>query len=512
MLHMAPPSLLEGVYSSGYKPDKTPSFIAHDTKLDAEVRALHNLARQGVLPLDSAERQLNTYLVAASKAAARSKIPTRWLLLPIADSPHHSLLPDLGYLIHCILSRSPIPCSLSSALEQCLPALRHPTRVNTFSDSRDILLNLVLALLLGLYPGGTVKRPEFGLRVHLYESVHKLLTTTRGRQVAFCVQNHAILLMACMEYVARVLPAQMPAQTMFLHSRDPTSSAIFFRRVPVLCDEFRQSLGEMQNLCWRQVRKACAFMIEKVSRLKKAACPTVQRPQALLITNHNRAPVALHWDAPYLKAPESASEYTLLADALSLNDAVLHSIHRDIQVYPLPENLRRMQASRLSSCAEPRLAYLRSRMLICMHCCLTSKNLEHMRLRLDTLRQALICCHCGHNDLVSVDMVGRVLRHKQRFFILCPGCMTIKPYNCEQVWMEDSDHTSCPHSRPSCKAVAKTRRACRVCSEQVTHPSIQRVDHLTGQMVEFYLCQRHCSQRDGLRWYVNARQMVAYCG
>lgn len=508
-MHMAPPDLLEGNIT-GSTP--LPVFIPHDARLNAEVTALHHIARKGLIPLDAAERQINTYLAAASPRAAWDlALPKRWLVMSLADAPHHSLLPDLGNLTHRILARAPIPCALSTALEQCLPAIRHPVRPNAFADSHDVLLNLVMAFLLGLYPGGTVKRPDFRLRVLLFAQVHKIMTSDPRIQGFFCNNNQPLLTMACMEYVARILPAFMPAQAAFLNAWDQNSSAVFFRRVPALCDEFRQSLiRDVPTLSWPELRRACLGMTDKVARLKKAAAPAVPRSHGLQTRNRHRAPISAHWDAPRLERPETLSEYTLLADALALSDVVLLGVQRDIQVYPLPGNLRRMQVESLMAHAEPRSAYLRSRLTLCMHCTLTNKHPDQTRLRLDTLRQTLLCCHCGHDNLVSVDMLGRILRHKQRFLVLCPGCTSIRPFHGEQIWLQDQP---CPHGQQSQEVLAqpKTRKVCRVCSEPVAQPPLQRVDHLTGEIVDFYFCQKHGFGKETMRWYTNARQMAAYC-
>jgi hypothetical protein len=111
-MHMAPTTLLEGAPTAGSAPPGT--FIPGSPQLDREVDALHRLARAGSIPTDVAERQLNTYLPAATRMPG---LPPRWLVLSIADAPHHSLLPDLGYITHRILARCALPGSLSAVLE-----------------------------------------------------------------------------------------------------------------------------------------------------------------------------------------------------------------------------------------------------------------------------------------------------------------------------------------------------------------------------------------------------------
>jgi len=505
-MQMAPTTLLEGASTAGSAPPGT--FIPGSPQLDREVDALHRLARAGSIPTDVAERQLNTYLPAATRMPG---LPPRWLVLSIADAPHHSLLPDLGYITHRILARCALPGSLSAVLEQCVPFLRHTPRPVPYTDSQDALLNLVLALLLGLYPGGTVKRPGFATRAGMYARVHALLTDTRERQAEFCRRNHATVLMACMEYVARVLPVHMPPQHAFLASREPATSAVFFRRVPALCDEFRQALDPASS--WAAVRQACEAMLDKVARLKKSSAQAPPRdahgnpPAPALLRD---TPLPVHWEAPLLHGAPSFDEFRLLARSLGLSAAVLQSVQQDVRVYRLPANLRQMQAESLARVCGGvlRSSYLRSRLTVCMQCALTSRNILQARLRLDTLRQTLMCSACEGRDLLSVDMLGRVLRHRRQTYLLCPCCCTIQPYRGEQAWRQEE----CAHRAPRRSRVpVKVRRACCVCQEYAYPVSAERVDHLTGEMRVFHFCTRHMPRGEALFNCVNARQLAAFC-
>ena len=322
---MVPAPLLEG-----YQPDPSPSLIAECTRLDREVRALHQLARSGAIPADVAERQINTYLPTIGRLVCAPK-ELSWLRLSIADAPHHSLLPDLGNVISKALSRCPVPGSLSVVVAQSIPCLRQSPQPPPYTDSQDVLLNLALALLLGLYQGGTVKRPGFLQRARMYTSVHGLLTAPREAQTDFCQRNHSLILLACMEYVARVLPAHMPAQTAFLMERDSTT-AVYLRRIPALCDELRQSL-DTPSFVWPDVQSACAAIVDRVMRLKKSGTPccSVQRdpPTPCLQALPSLRPF---WDAPLLRGGPSLDEYRVLGQSLSLDGAVLYHVQNTIQV------------------------------------------------------------------------------------------------------------------------------------------------------------------------------------
>jgi len=508
-IQLAPQSLLEGCRFGQPLPHED-AFVPDNASMNHDIAALHHLARTGAVSNDVADRQLNTYLLAVSpvaRGACRSR-----LVLPITDAPHFTQLPDLGTFLHRVLVRSPLPGSLSALLQYCIPWLRHSPRPLSFEDSQDVLLNLVLALLLGLYPGGSVKRPSFRVRSDVFYRVHTLLTSPRSAQSEFCMERQNILLLACLEYVARLMPLHMPAQTAFLASRDPAAMA-YFRRIPAMCDELRLSLDERDGSDWQQVQDACAAAIERVSRLKKSNAAAQPRPLTIepTVVRHS-GPRAAYWSAPYLLGSPSLDEFRLLGRELGLNGSLIHHIQQEIQVFPLPQNLRRLQ---LEALARTRVgasasAYLRTRHFVCTHCALMHKSVAPPRLRLDTLRQRLVCSSCSSTELISVDMVGRVLRHRRNSFVLCPACSSIQAYQGEEAgalfWTKDG----CEHQPPS-KAGCRQREACSTCSEAASSNPVERVDHLTGQIRRFFFCQRHMPRHDELASCVNARQISAYC-
>lgn len=368
------PPVLEGdsIIHGPSLSDPQLEFVQGCQDMDAEVRALHELARTGVLGMEAAERQLNTYLLAASHTTLLRSLPLerrRWLLLPIADAPCVGLIPDLGQIIHRVLCRDPVHAAVSAVIEQCIPSMRHVCRAVHFTDSQDILLNLILALLLGLFPGAP-KKPGFLARARLWGRVHALLTSCRESQTAFLTQNQAVVHLACMEYIARVAPVYLPAQDVFLTGKDAISS-LFFRRVPPVCDELRQFLDDSSDAkggpSWQEIQEACAANVERVSRLKRAHPCHFSADQGKRVGDRKGCPLAdipAHWNVPRLfsDAP-SPDEYRLLGLSLGLHGPLIMQIQKDMEIHPLPPNLARMQYERLLefSRGEGRLAYLRSR-------------------------------------------------------------------------------------------------------------------------------------------------------
>jgi len=187
-------------------------YIPQSAELNSEISELYDMARDGSISSETAENQINTYLFAAAYLRQRPDFRhPRKLMLSITDSPSPTTLPDIGYLIHRVLARDPIPCSLSALIEQCIPCFRHNNRKISYNDSQEPIINMVLALLLGLYQG-QIRKPSFETRVTIYAACHSLLTQKKEIQTDFCKRHEDILVLACMEYISRTLPIYMPAQ------------------------------------------------------------------------------------------------------------------------------------------------------------------------------------------------------------------------------------------------------------------------------------------------------------
>jgi hypothetical protein len=510
-MQMVPVSKLEGYYLEHKHTDPNTSYIPHCPQLDVQVKALHLMARHGAISADTAERQINSYLL-APHARSDPPLPGRYLLLPLTDAPHHDLLPDLGQIVHQILTRAPIACSLSAVIEQCIPRFRHTTRTIHYTDSQAPLLTLAMGLLLGLYHG-PVKKPCFSTRATLLARLHRLMTSKPETQTEFCRENEELLLLAGMEYLARVLPVHMPVQNKTLTEGDAATSG-FYRRIPPLCDELRQGLDEGGDLSWEAIRRGCAAKVERVSRLKRChphAAPQKEGRQDLQTMHPPPLPsqMAGYWGVPVLHGG-TTDEYSLLAMAQGLHGPAIQYIQQTLQVFPLPRNLRQMQLDRLSSAGRARAAYLQTRHHICMQCTLTHKT-QHpppTRLRLDTLQQRLVCANCLTPDPVCVNMLGRLMLYRKTYYYLCPCCSTVHPYEGkgEQPWVTGG----CTHAKSTTHTSeqGKRKEQCTVCSEQATPHTARRVDQLTGDIHLFHFCQRHTPRLEAARKCVNAKQMA----
>ena len=543
-MQVVPAARLEGVHDeeddSEGSPNQTKTthtkekYIPGAPQLDAQVQALHGLARQGKISADTAERQINTYLLVPAAPPCQRK----WLMMPLADAPHHSLMPDLGQIIHRVLARDPVPCSLSVVVEQCIPRSRHSTRPVKYDNCQPVFLTLIMGLLLGLYPGNQVKKPGFLVRSMLFCRLHSIMTGTIEGQTEFCDANQDIIHLACMEYLARIPPVYMPAQNKMLSEGDQATAA-FFKRIPALCDELRQWVDDTKH-SWEDIRAACALRVERVSRLKRGY-PSQPSHTSQACLHH---PAAVHeqevqgggaavpldviracWDVPALMDGTS-DEYRLLALALDLPGHIIQRVQQGVRVYPLPNNLRLLQIESIQAGGPERTRafYLQSRWSICARCLTThakgqasAQNQGRPRLRLDTLSHALVCATCLTPDPVPVNLLGRVMVYHKTHYYLCPSCTTVQPYRGggEQPW--PMTEGGCGHfssssvsSKPNPNSKnGKRKEACCVCQDVGLIQTVARVNHLTGEMQEFHYCMRHTPRPETARKCVNARQLAA---
>jgi hypothetical protein len=222
--------------------------------------------------------------------------------------------------------------------------------------------------------------------------------------------------------------------------------------------------------------------------------------------------------APYLEVPQlfhaTADEYRLLGLGLDLVPSLLQRVQTEVGITTLPGNLLGIQREALQEVARTshRAAYLRSKCYICIHCLLThaQRASPMATLRLDTLRQHLVCATCLRNELVAVNLLGRVLSFRKQQYYLCPQCTTIQRYrpHAGPPWTDDPG--GCAHSEPrGSSGGARRRLACFWCSEPAATHTLERVDHLTGEMVQFHYCQRHCPKPEAVSRCYNARQLAA---
>ena len=408
------------------------AYVPACDALDAHVRRVHRLAREGAIDAQTAERHLNAHLaVACWPGGDTRRLKLDWLVMPLTDAPQYGNLPDLWpFVRRALMSPDFRPeQGLHGLILQTLPCFRRPTVATGDAPesgadllgqgNAPVLINLLLGLLLGLYPDATGK-PQFGVRARIFRSLHAALTAENEARERFVRARFTLVSLALMEYLARVLPACMPAEEEFL--RETFGMGPFFEQAPLLCNEFRWGLtgltggpGSTDTLSsqdWAALDARAGETVERTARVRrKAQKPAEARRHADEPTPDWRAALDCR-----VVPSGSRDDYKILSHAFRLprqgGDAA--RMHSMVRIGGLPSNLRRMQAEALARQAQDwRRVWLRARMHVCP-ACLTRKgalSLKH-EFRVDTFTGRLVCsatngCHC--EDILAIDMLVRLL-------------------------------------------------------------------------------------------------------
>lgn len=533
--------------------------------LDAHVRRVHWLAREGRIDAQTAERHLNAHLAAASLPPEAARLPwVRWLAMPLTDAPQFGNLPDLWPPLHQALSAPEFRAQpgLPGLILQTLPCFRRPAPSGGGEPSpppapaeglAPLLINLALALLLGLYPDATAK-PQFRVRARVFGSLHAVLTAGPEAQERFVRARLALATLALMEYLARVLPALMPVEEELL--RHTFGMGAFFEQVPLLCSEFRSALaGLAREPGWRPLAEAdwaeldarAAEAVERAARVKrKPPRPCEPRRPAEEAAPEWRTALA----CPAVPSG-SPDDYKILAHAYRLpnHGADVERFHALIQLGSLPPGLARLQREALArQSADWRCVWMRARLHMCP-ACLARRSVSVLRheLRVDTLSGRLACSECRCPEVLAVDllasvglictafllqatdmvMAGKVHDHQVRqlhpvpLLLLdppvpqgqraalgagllraqAPGAQGAAPAHQVRRLQRVSPGRPAPHARTLTP---------RMRGRKHQPPLVERIDHLTGEMQQFGFCLRHTPPRPFLDRCASAKELMAW--
>lgn len=217
------------------------NFIPNDTALNHTVAELH--AR--LSDTEHAQVFIDAHLQCVF---VNDPNPSRFVMLP-DDVPQLATLPDLGPVIRkCIVHNTWNENFISYILHDCIPSSRTTPVADTKIDvaSVCVLLNVLLATLLGLYPTST-KAPPFPMRAVFFRRIHALLTSPHDAIVAFATENRSLLVIALTEYVWSTLPVYFPVETETIQETTKQTPA-FFTSAGQHFDAFRQASAQLLHL------------------------------------------------------------------------------------------------------------------------------------------------------------------------------------------------------------------------------------------------------------------------
>ena len=300
--------------------DEEQTYIPGSHRMNEEVRALHEGARQGRLAFEDADRRINRYLMAAAVLEMDPGFERPdWLLLPLEDAPQAGRCVDLGPVLRGVFSRRKPDPPLQRWVEQSIPCFRKGSRTGVGTDSDPacckVLLNLLLTFALGTYHGLT-HRPPFRVRMVVYAWVHRTLTASDHELARFVQAYRNVIYLAVAEYLARLLPAVFPAEHE-LGQESPWN----LDRVPSVADEVRARLvasvlaspdalkdPSSADRVWTLLDDFCSSFFDKWSRVRKRRnAPIFRRRGAVATagkgeqqgTTHHMPPEV--WDIPTVR-------------------------------------------------------------------------------------------------------------------------------------------------------------------------------------------------------------------
>ena len=498
-------------------PDFVPSPL-----INARVAALH--AR---LPFDPhAQIKIDAHLLCAAVLGgcpARGQDSLLFVLLP-EDAPQLATLPDLGPTIRsCLIARRWAASYLAHLLHASLPCPK-PSAAPVAPDSASapVVLNLVLATLLGLYPQ-SVKRPPFPVRVALFRRVHAALSLDPAPQAALLARIQPLALLSLAEYICHVLPAYMPAEHAAICAAFPVDH--FFAAAAPLFDLFRQDHIDSGAEPWDALADAAQELHDRIARIHRAKCRWTQAPRRpspahmpmpnaqahALLSAALDAPRLLRYPCTDDPAVRRA-EYALLLNSPSLADvALLHSL---VTVHPLPPNITRLQEAALDALGQrcQRRARVRRTLYLCLLC-------EHRgrkaKPRLCSRTFRIVCQTCDDNPdtIVPIDTVGRIvsLARGSRQLIFAPCCATVRDYTASGLDLARAPCQHCPSPLATAPQHRRPRVSCAMCDAPALPRGHEYLDHALCRMSTCFLCQRHTPPDDWLRHVPNRRAFDAVC-
>ena len=527
-------ALIEGVSGSNESPPDQKViqgvFCAEDATINETLQRLHSKLNQD----PRVQTLIDTYLPCGFLALWKlpHTLPLSYYRLIPCDAPQVANLPDLGNTIRrCIQCAKLQNNTRNSWLEEVIVALfRAQTKKSQFIKnyhpdlaSLAVVLNLVLALLLGLYPQA-LRRPTWEARVNIYARIHTLLTSDPQKQFAFMVENWVLVQMAICEYLCHIPQIYMPVEAEYIDKwlqLSSKSAQIMNKKT----DTFRSEQIDSGNEAWSQWTKALIQANDAIvrgvrnkeahthkGRAKGKAPLDATSTTQMILDEHRITMYPVHTRVQ----EKIVSEYGIF---FSHSDAHIHNF---LAVDFLPPSITAMQEkswAALRQKCEWRSSLLRTKTL-CLECVLMSTEPE-LRVSIPStsleggriVSYELTCTHHDKRSIVNVDMIGKVLRCGSKRYIWAPCCQAVKQYegDSDTLWNVSQDGThrgNCTHSRAKKPKRNGKLASCFMCDAHTGLVSIPNLlDHHRCKNVDVHACPRHAPTHEMLQEATNFEQL-----
>jgi hypothetical protein len=447
------------------------------------------------------------------------------------DTPQFETLPDLGDCIResitACLKRSPKSqksktnnylCKTIQKFLQNFPnkGMSSDTTQSFDFGSVSIMLTLLQATLLGLYPSCKRQTP-WNARVAIYHRMHMVMTSSPTIQIQFAKQNKGLINIAVAEYLCRVLPIFMPAETRCMEYRFASSDNI--RLICSLFDGFRQDSIDDGRETWLHYESQAQAVVDSCFKGRRK-CKYIQgsvrtRPLDIACTDFTET-----LDSPCLKLLpiHMFDKNQLKMEYEKLSSSTQYQLHRACSVTFLPNTIAKLQLHALAHIRQKceRLVSIKRKHIVCLQCivqnrCCELRMLHSPQSHTDTIIQNLTCERHGQKNLLEIDIIGKVLHIHGEQYVFTPCCSSVHRYegNSHEIW-----NTSCTRANAECTHTNKSntrqpQKKCYVCDLTTGLSQVSDIlDRDTLDLVTLHLCSRHCPHEDYRKLANDSNQLM----
>lgn len=482
------------------------NFMTQVPEHEQALRTLHEELNQG----RDAQPEIDRYLLAcaAELGGLRAHGAIRALVLQGPPVSVHDCI-DIGLYVRQALVRQGLigSAGMQKLVHYSIPFVKHNRLtfppLDEFSGADMVaMLQVLLVACMGLVPGAT-RRPTFRVRVLLVHAVHALITRGSPQdQHAFLARSAQVMRACLTEYMLYFVVEYMPTEMQLLLELHHISGGIYVLQHMRACmDAFRTHALQTATLDWDAVVSMAQVCNDKCNRVCKGKNRTstsmlgAQRSSGL-DADTVRVAMALcpRMHVLLLKHQNPSLSYTALLQA--------QTVHAAVRVFAMPRNMRREQLLRMRAMlsSDTRAAVQSTMLQLCLGC-LSARHVGDTNMRLDA-QGNVGCNRCNTcSCVVSISMLGRLLRVDGQFFAYCPQCCCTHQWLCER-GLYCTQRTDNREER----ALA---RECQYCTRTLNLAHIVALDDVLGVMHNVVLCRRHMPWQHRLP-FVNTLTHLAY--
>lgn len=506
------------------------TFCAKDEKINHCLQKLH--AKQKMDP--RVQILIDTFLPCCAIALSENVCPLPlcyYKFLP-CDAPQVSNLPDLGNVIRKSIQNASLQTTNhKSFLEHILTSLFNSRQKNILSHpkvsvdlaSSSVLLNLVLALLLGLYPQAQ-KRPAWDARVNIWKRINMLLTGSPHEQQKFINENWMLVKISILEYICHIPQLFMPVEAEYIDKwlQDDSKTPQFIKQKT---DDFRHDHIDDGNELWCKWSDALAHLNDAVTKATRGKNPRSKHRKIDNSFNHNS-----NFDIADVLEETCIIQYPIhtrvqgkLKNEYGIFSSHTYSrIHEIMAVSFLPENIAELQRKHLAE-AQQKCEWtskFASTENMCLECVL-SQNASELRISMspngsnegEDARYQITCTLHNTNSIVSIDMIGKVLRRGSKRYIWTPCCKKVQLYNGDSdlLWncaFDGLQSGRCNHLPANCCKKKSGAFQCFVCDSHTGLVAIPNLlNHHQFELITLYACSRHVPTQAQIDYAVNVDEL-----